>query len=99
MLVLLKGPSSFPLLAFELVEFMMLLEKRTFLYHVSGILSSFLIWYTLGKPKRFPGQGNRLGRRQVDPPSTRSWGYAHYTDDQFRRVVETTEDDLVDESR
>merc|ERR1719369_922784 len=68
---------------------MMLLERRTFLYHVSGIFGSFLIWHFLGKPNRFPGSGIRL----ENPPSTRSWGYAHYTDTQFRRVVEADEED------
>ena len=85
-LVLLSGTSNIPLLLFEIIEFLMLFENRTFLYHMSGLLSGLLIWFLYGKSESYPGPGVRLGGNE--PPSTRSWGYAHYTDSQFRRVVE-----------
>ena len=86
-LVLFTGTSSFPLLLFEMIELLMLLENRTLLYHTSGLLSGILIWFIYAKPDDpFPCQGIYLGNN-ADPPSTRSWGYAHYTDTQFRRII------------
>ena len=93
-IVLLGGTTSYPLLLFEMAELLILLEKRTLLYHLAGVLSGLVIWTTFGKPEPFPGHGYRLGN---DPPSTRSWGYAHYTDHQFRRVVDDQPGD--DDSR
>lgn len=85
-LVLFSGCSSWPLLLFEVAEMLIILEERTFLYHLSGIICGFLVWMIFAKPEPFPGQGMRLGHSSS--ASTRSWGYSHYTDDQFRRVVE-----------
>lgn len=73
---------------FEIAEMMILLEKRTFLYHFSGIIAGLIYcavsfnWCTL----RFPGSGIPLGgrlnsstievqRQRVSEPWTRSWGY------------------------
>ena len=84
-LVLFSGTSSVPLLLFELIELLMLFESRTLLYHMSGLVTGIFLWFLIGKPDPFPGQGIILGG---SPPSTRSWGYAHYTDSQFRRIVE-----------
>ena len=88
-----KKPTSIftlpsPAIMFELSEMMILLENRTFLYHLAGALVGILYcsisygWCV----NRFPGKGLRLGNktkaetnlnRQSDSQLwTRSWGYA-----------------------
>ena len=89
-LTLLSGTSNFPLLLFELIELLILLEERTLIYHVSGLVTGLFIWIFYARPDPFPGQGIPLGSSR---PSTRSWGYSHYTDAQFRRVVDLEEID------
>ena len=77
-----------PAIMFELSEMMILLEKRTFLYHLAGALVGILycsISYGW-RVNPFPGKGLRLGvktkaeinaNRQNDSQLwTRSWGYA-----------------------
>lgn len=39
----------------------------------------------------------RLGSGITRTPYTRSWGYAHYTEDEFRRIVDPPEPDPMDE--
>ena len=57
---------SYPYVAFELAESLILLEDKTLLYHLSGILvglvsGSFSL--TSFVEARFPGRGHRLGGR------------------------------------
>jgi len=77
-----------PAIMFELSEMMILLEKRTFLYHLAGALVGIMYcsisygWCV----NRFPGKGLRLGNKtkaEINPNRqsdsqlwTRSWGYA-----------------------
>ncbi len=89
-LAFLSGSVQIHLFLFEAMELLMLLEESTRIYHMCGLLSGLVVWNVLMKPSRFLGQGIRLGN--ANPPSTRSWGYAHYTDTQFRRVVEVAPD-------
>ena len=73
---------------FEIGELMILLERRTFCYHLSGILVGLIYsaishkWFK----KTFPGMGIRLGglrnnrntstnQQRTTEPWTRSWGY------------------------
>ena len=74
---------------FEIGELMILLERRTFCYHLSGILVGLIYsaishkWFK----KTFPGIGIRLGgfrnnrvtsgnnQQRTTEPWTRSWGY------------------------
>ena len=77
-----------PSLMFEIGELMILLERRTFCYHLSGILVGLIYsaishkWFK----KTFPGMGIRLGglrnnritnanQQRTTEPWTRSWGY------------------------
>ena len=76
-----------PEIMFEISEILILLESRTFLYHLAGVLTGILYcsisynWCV----KRFPGTGLRLGDRSNYQQSqfrqsdselwTRSWGY------------------------
>ena len=92
-LLFFSGTTNFPFFLFEFIELLILIEKRTLLYHISGIIAGLVIWITFGKPDPYPGEGYRLGSTVRNPPSTRSWGYSHYTDAQFRRVVEIQPDD------
>lgn len=47
------GVTSF---LFEVIELLVLLEERTFLYHLSGLIAGLVIWHWV-KPEQFPGQG------------------------------------------
>ena len=76
--------------AFELAELLILLEKRTLVYHLSGLFVGLLCWTLLCKDSpyqhwRFPGQGQTLGSNGTRRPWTRSWGYAHYEPEYFHR--------------
>lgn len=65
-----------PWFLFELAEMFMLLERRTFVYHLSGLLVGSILAYLISRP-HFPGAGLVLGYRQSPgfEPWTRSWGY------------------------
>ena len=81
------GDYNWVSIIFESIELIILFERRNLLYHISGLVTGLLIWQYL-KPEYFPGHGIRLGSGVTRTPYTRSWGYAHYTEDQFRRVVD-----------
>ena len=65
-----------PWVLFELAEMMILLERRTLLFHGSGLIVGICI-FILQSGSRFPGAGIILGRRNSPEfePWTRSWGY------------------------
>ena len=65
-----------PILCFELAETLVLIEKRTFYWHFSGLCLSgvcLLLYMTFLKPSKFPGRGQVLleTKRQVGIFSTR----------------------------
>ena len=77
---------------------MILLEKRTFLYHLSGMLAGILYCAVSYQwcMQRFPGTGIRLGRQKnivntelnrqrVSEPWTRSWGYGSVRSQSIKR--------------
>lgn len=82
-----------PIGMFELVELTILLEDRTRLMHLSGLLTGLLLW--MASSDRFPGQGRPLGG-SVRPQQrwTRSWGYADYHQD-----FVNSDDSYMDEDR
>ena len=76
-----------PTIMFEISEMLILLEKRTFLYHLAGVLTG-IIYCSISYywcVKRFPGTGIRLSDRSRHQTTqlrqsdselwTRSWGY------------------------
>ncbi|TRY64144.1 hypothetical protein TCAL_06293 [Tigriopus californicus] len=72
-----------PLALFEVFELLILMETRSLLFHVSGLLTGLI--FLLCEPARFPGQGIRLNGSHPQPPPpnrpspwTRSWGYGDY---------------------
>ncbi len=73
-------------LIFELAELLILAERRTLVYHVSGVFVGFLCWTMLCQNSPyFPGQGRRLGNGGPPRRWTRSWGYANYEPEYYRR--------------
>ena len=71
-------------LMFELAELVMLLERNTRLYHVSGLLAGLtLITWARGlcSELSWAGPGQQLGGGAGQPAWTRSWGYAGYSQD------------------
>ena len=77
--------SYFPILCFELAEILVLIEKRTFLYHFSGITFAIichLLYYLIFlRTSKFPGKGHPL-------LETKSWGY-NYSTRRFLRKVKS----------
>ena len=77
-----------PAILFEFSEMLIILEKRTFLYHLSGMITGIIYCSIIYNwcVKRFPGTGLRLGNRSKPEINqnrqsdavlcTRSWGYA-----------------------
>ena len=66
-------------LMFEMAELVMLLERNTRLYHVSGLLAGVVLvtWARdLCSDHTWPGSGHQLGTGAGQPAWTRSWGYA-----------------------
>ena len=77
---------------FEVIELLMLLEQRTVIYHTSGLLAGLVLWYFTKPQSRFPNDGIRLGAGISRTRHTRGWGYANYTADEFRRIVDNPDD-------
>ena len=76
-------------LMFEMMELMMLLERNTRLYHVSGLVAGviMLLWcQSLTDNVSWSSPGHTLGSAQ--PTWTRSWGYAGYVDDEDEEYQE-----------
>ena len=76
-------------LMFEMMELMMLLERNTRLYHVSGLVAGviMLLWcQSLTDHVSWSSPGHTLGSAQ--PTWTRSWGYAGYVDDEDEEYQE-----------
>lgn len=70
-----------PLALFEVFELLILMETRSMLFHVSGLITGLIL--LLWEPSRFPGQGIRLdgtesNSNRSSSPWTRSWGYGGY---------------------
>jgi len=84
--ILLRHASSLNFsLLFELGEMIMLVEKNTRLYHISGLLTGLvlLMWFSdtcTNTP--WTRVGNILGGGSAQPAWTRSWGYAGFHDDE-----------------
>ena len=68
--------SRSPWTLFEFAEMFILLERRTLLFHASGLIVGIAA-VLINSGSRFPGSGFILGRRSRDEfePWTRSWGY------------------------
>ena len=74
-----------PILCFEFAETLVLLEKRTFLWHFSGLCLSgvcLLLYVTFLKPSKFPGRGQVLFE-------TKSWGYHTPGGRRFKRLIKS----------
>lgn len=74
-----------PILCFELAETLVLIEKRTFYWHFSGLCLSgvcLLLYMTFLKPSKFPGRGQVL-------LETKSWGYVKNGKSRFTRLIKS----------